>query len=304
MASCKVSCSRGPPYRRKLATTLSGAIPSTSKQTIPDESVSARGVCRRTRGMARNPSFSWRFNTCTRLAMRPFPRLCMQTESASERPRVIERVIAAGCHELPTANVWALAPANQGIEHSGFPRWDRRSGDRPGVRPSPQDARPSRSEHPFVCARGEEVAAEIGERRVFDPKTMDAVHAQIDSAIRSSLLVHVSDDVGDRSNRRFHPGTGMHPRHRHDARRGADAVPHSIDDFIRCRRERLPVHVDAFHHAARAFSAYGDGSLGGVVIVARRQNLVARRQLEPGVKETEPIDVLSVKAMSAGSAPR
>src|SRR6185369_5420507 len=127
-------------------------------------------------------------------------------EGAPERPGVLERVIAAGRHQLAAADVRTLSPANQRIEDARLPGRNRRPGDRPGVAAAPEDPGAARPEQPFVRACREEIAPEIDEGGLLDAEAVDAVDRQEYPAARVAAPVDAGHHVGDRSHRRLHTG--------------------------------------------------------------------------------------------------
>jgi hypothetical protein len=80
--------------------------------------------------------------------------------------------------------------------------------------------------------------------------------------------------------------------------------PHGIYDLVRCGLRGVAIEVDSFHSAARALGADQQCCLARIVVVIRRQYLVSGLTLRPEYRRASPIDVLSVRAMSALLTPK
>jgi hypothetical protein len=214
------------------------------------------------------------------------PDPLVQIERLRERPTMLERVKPAG-RDTPR-EYGRRRPVPPGDPAGGHvERRDRGAHGGPGARASPDQPRATGAEDPLVTTGDEEVAAELGDDVLSRPEAVDPIHADEGTVLLIAPGVRASHGGGDVRHWDAYTGARMDPRERDHTGARRQRSRHGADHLL--LRGTLGSHVerDALQARTRARNSVLERHLRRVVIVLRREDLVARAEVERRIEEPE-----------------
>src|SRR3954447_22390 len=145
---------------------------------------------------------------------------------------MLEGLIAARGHAAGGRRTFRINAGGPRLPVAAVEARDRRQERFPSPLCAGHNPRPARTEEPLVTASHEEVAAQIREDHVFDPKAVHAIDANEHAGGFIPARIDVAHRIRNRAQREFETSARMYPGERENTRGRGDGPGDATNDLL------------------------------------------------------------------------